>query len=166
MSALEIERCLLDHPYVQACSVVGLQDEIYGEVVGAVVVARDNANLTAEDIVFGINNTLGDGLVAATRTILIDFLNTTFPRVAARLAPQSGTATTRQINRGEEGPRDNGPALGIVFHYGYIQPTFLVAGTSSQPNDRSLYENKVQMAVADTLGMDPEWVMQQISHHI
>jgi len=40
LSALDIERVLLDHPDVGECAVVGVADAVYGEKVAAVVVLR------------------------------------------------------------------------------------------------------------------------------
>ena len=37
-SALDVERCLLAHPRVADCAVIGLPDSTYGEVVTAVIV--------------------------------------------------------------------------------------------------------------------------------
>ncbi len=45
LSALEIEATLLEHPDVQECAVVGLPDEVWGEVVTAVVVLKAHAAL-------------------------------------------------------------------------------------------------------------------------
>ncbi|KAG9456124.1 hypothetical protein H6P81_000632 [Aristolochia fimbriata] len=43
LSALEIEAVLLEHPVVSECSVLGLPDKDYGEVVCAVIVPEENA---------------------------------------------------------------------------------------------------------------------------
>ena len=41
VSAIEVERALLSLPYIKDASVVGVQDERWGEVVGCVLVLRD-----------------------------------------------------------------------------------------------------------------------------
>ncbi|TPX33985.1 hypothetical protein SmJEL517_g03206 [Synchytrium microbalum] len=48
ISALEIEREILDHPSVLHCAVMGVADKEWGERVGCVVVFRDNADCTLE----------------------------------------------------------------------------------------------------------------------
>ncbi len=48
LSALEIEGLLLDHPDIAEIAVIGVADEVWGEAVGAVIVAREGADLTAE----------------------------------------------------------------------------------------------------------------------
>jgi malonyl-CoA/methylmalonyl-CoA synthetase len=45
LSALEIEAVLLEHPAVRECAVVGVADEMWGEVVAAAVVLRAGAAL-------------------------------------------------------------------------------------------------------------------------
>jgi malonyl-CoA/methylmalonyl-CoA synthetase len=40
LSALDIERAILEHNGVISCAVVGIDDEQYGQVVGAVLVLR------------------------------------------------------------------------------------------------------------------------------
>jgi malonyl-CoA/methylmalonyl-CoA synthetase len=50
LSALEIEEHLRDHAAVAEVAVVGLPDEIYGQVVCAAVVARPGATCTAETL--------------------------------------------------------------------------------------------------------------------
>ena len=45
LSALEIEATLLEHPDIQECAVLGLPDDVWGEVVTAVVVPRARTSL-------------------------------------------------------------------------------------------------------------------------
>ncbi|KAF2071025.1 hypothetical protein CYY_007646 [Polysphondylium violaceum] len=40
ISALEIEREILDHPDIDECAVVGIPNEEYGQVIGAILVAK------------------------------------------------------------------------------------------------------------------------------
>ena len=46
----EVERAIGAHPLVAACAVIGVPDEDWGERVHAVIVPRDGASLTAEDV--------------------------------------------------------------------------------------------------------------------
>lgn len=41
LSALEIENHLLEHPNIRECAVVGLPDDVYGEIVAAVIVCEE-----------------------------------------------------------------------------------------------------------------------------
>jgi carnitine-CoA ligase len=50
VSATEVEAVLLEHPGVAEASVVGVFDPIRDEAVAAVIVARDRATLTVEEI--------------------------------------------------------------------------------------------------------------------
>ena len=45
LSALEIEATLLEHPDILECAVLGLPDDVWGEVVTAVVVPRARTSL-------------------------------------------------------------------------------------------------------------------------
>ena len=47
----EVERVLEAHPAIAEAAVFGLPDDLWGETVGAVVVLRENAMLTAGDVV-------------------------------------------------------------------------------------------------------------------
>jgi malonyl-CoA/methylmalonyl-CoA synthetase len=40
VSALEIERAMLEHPQIAECAVVGLPDEAWGQIVAAVIVPK------------------------------------------------------------------------------------------------------------------------------
>ena len=50
ISCQEVEAAIYEHPAVAEAAVFGLPDERYGEVPGAVVLARDGAALTTEDL--------------------------------------------------------------------------------------------------------------------
>jgi malonyl-CoA/methylmalonyl-CoA synthetase len=50
ISSLEIEAVLLEHPAVKECCVLGLADETYGEKIAAVIVLKENAALSIEEL--------------------------------------------------------------------------------------------------------------------
>jgi malonyl-CoA/methylmalonyl-CoA synthetase len=50
ISSLEIESVLLEHPAVKECCVLGIDDETYGEKIAAVIVLKENAALTLEEL--------------------------------------------------------------------------------------------------------------------
>jgi len=50
ISSLEIERALAAHPSVYECAVIAVPDEKWGEVPKALVVLKENAPVTAEDL--------------------------------------------------------------------------------------------------------------------
>lgn len=50
ISSLEIESVLLEHPAVKECCVLGIADETYGEKIAAVLVLKENAALTLEEL--------------------------------------------------------------------------------------------------------------------
>ena len=52
ISALDIERVLLEHENVQEVAVLGIEDEVYGQIVGAVVVPKSGQDFTMEDVSF------------------------------------------------------------------------------------------------------------------
>jgi len=48
---VEIENHLYEHPDIQECAVIGVPDELWGEVVKAIVVKKQEAELTEQDII-------------------------------------------------------------------------------------------------------------------
>ncbi len=50
LSALEIEDVLRQHPRIQECAVVGIQDEVWGEAVAAAVKTKDGKDLPLGDL--------------------------------------------------------------------------------------------------------------------
>jgi len=50
LSALEIEDVLRQHPRIQECAVVGVEDEMWGEAVAVAVMTRDGKDLALEDL--------------------------------------------------------------------------------------------------------------------
>lgn len=49
LSALEIESVIIEHPAVSECSVLGLPDKVYGEIVGAVIVPEPSVKRKREE---------------------------------------------------------------------------------------------------------------------
>jgi long-chain acyl-CoA synthetase len=47
----EVERCLTEHPAVAAAAVLGVPDETWSQLVKAVVVPREGATVTAEELI-------------------------------------------------------------------------------------------------------------------
>jgi len=47
----EVENVIYDHPAVRECAVIGIPDEKWGEAVHAIIVLKDGASTSAEDIV-------------------------------------------------------------------------------------------------------------------
>lgn len=50
LSALEIEDVLRQHPNIQECAVVGIEDESWGEAVAAAVKIREGGKLTLDEL--------------------------------------------------------------------------------------------------------------------
>ncbi|KAL4235157.1 Acyl-CoA synthetase member 3 [Mactra antiquata] len=50
ISALDIERHLLEHPLIKDVAVIGLPDEMWGEIVASVVTLKTRGNLPLEDL--------------------------------------------------------------------------------------------------------------------
>jgi len=50
VSALEIEDLLLKHPYIKECSVVGIPDKKWGEMVVAILVTKKNKTLNLKEL--------------------------------------------------------------------------------------------------------------------
>ena len=50
LSALEIEATLLEHPSIQQCAVLGLEDPTWGEVVAAAIVVHKPTSLDADEL--------------------------------------------------------------------------------------------------------------------
>ena len=48
---VEIENILYGHPDIHECAVIGVPDETWGEVVKAIVVKKDGAELTAQEVI-------------------------------------------------------------------------------------------------------------------
>ncbi|PRP83176.1 hypothetical protein PROFUN_09604, partial [Planoprotostelium fungivorum] len=50
ISALDVERELLEHPHIREIAVVGIPNEEYGQVMGAIVVLAEGEEMTVEDL--------------------------------------------------------------------------------------------------------------------
>lgn len=50
VSALQVESAILDHPSIADAAILGIEDDSYGEIVAAVVVLKENANLTLKEL--------------------------------------------------------------------------------------------------------------------
>ncbi|SUA41489.1 Long-chain-fatty-acid--CoA ligase [Nocardia africana] len=59
VASLTVEQALYRNPQVAEAAAIGVRDDTWGEVVCAVVVLRDNATATAEDIIAGCREHLG-----------------------------------------------------------------------------------------------------------
>lgn len=49
--SLEVEECIFKHPAVKECAVIGVPNEQWGELVHAIVVPKDGASATEEEII-------------------------------------------------------------------------------------------------------------------
>jgi len=58
ISSVEIEGCLLRHPFVQEVAVVGMPHERWGESPHAFVILRDGAKVTEEELKRHVHNSL------------------------------------------------------------------------------------------------------------
>ena len=75
MSSREVEDVLSTHPAVGQVAVVGVPDDRWGEAVCAVVVPRNGASVTLEDLVEHTRGVLG-GFKQPRRLVLVDALPT------------------------------------------------------------------------------------------
>ncbi|HEX7167034.1 MAG TPA: AMP-binding protein [Acidimicrobiales bacterium] len=51
VSSIEVEDCLFQHPAVAECAVIGVPDEKWGETVKALVVLRDGADASEQELI-------------------------------------------------------------------------------------------------------------------
>jgi len=59
ISSLEVEAAIFAHPAVLECAVVAAPDAKWGEVPAAIVVLKDSASLTREDLICFLEQRLG-----------------------------------------------------------------------------------------------------------
>lgn len=57
--SVDVERALYEHPAVRECAVIGVPSEKWGEAVHAVVVLRDGATATAEELILHCRGLIG-----------------------------------------------------------------------------------------------------------
>uniref|UniRef100_A0A2A4JMG4 Acyl-CoA synthetase family member 3, mitochondrial n=1 Tax=Heliothis virescens TaxID=7102 RepID=A0A2A4JMG4_HELVI len=50
VSALQVESAILDHPSIADVAIIGVEDDSYGEIVAAVVVLKENTELTLREL--------------------------------------------------------------------------------------------------------------------
>ena len=73
LSALEIEDVLRQHPQIQECAVVGIEDETWGEAVAAAVLTRGGGALTLPDLKGWATDRLSDYKIPKHLKVLDDF---------------------------------------------------------------------------------------------
>jgi acyl-CoA synthetase (AMP-forming)/AMP-acid ligase II len=73
VASLSVEQALYRHPGVAEAAAIGVKDDTWGEIVCAVVVLRDGATATAEDIVATCREQLG-GFQVPRRVEFVDTL--------------------------------------------------------------------------------------------
>ncbi|MFI7191333.1 long-chain-fatty-acid--CoA ligase [Nocardia nova] len=73
VASLTVEQALYRNPQVAEAAAIGVRDDTWGEVVCAVVVLRDNATATAEDIIADCREHLG-GFQVPRRVEFVDAL--------------------------------------------------------------------------------------------
>jgi len=79
ISCLEVEAAIYSHPDVAEAAVFGLPDERLGEIVGAVVVLREGAELTAD----ALREHVGQHLAAFKVPAHVWFTREALPRIAS-----------------------------------------------------------------------------------
>ncbi|QQZ16751.1 long-chain-fatty-acid--CoA ligase [Rhodococcus sp. 21391] len=73
VASLTVEQALYRHPAVAEAAAIGVEDETWGELVCAVVVLREGATATADDIITTCREQLG-GFQVPRRVVFIDTL--------------------------------------------------------------------------------------------
>ncbi len=58
--SIEVENCLYKHPAILEAAVVGVEDDVFGEKVKAVIVLKEGAKLEAEDVKIFVRQHLAD----------------------------------------------------------------------------------------------------------
>jgi len=81
LSALEIEDVLRQHPRIVECAVVGVANDVWGEVVAAAVMTRDNAELTLEDLKGWAGHRLSKYKIPKLLKVIDDFPRNTMGKV-------------------------------------------------------------------------------------
>lgn len=73
LSALEIEDALRLHPEIQECAVVGVEDEVWGEAVAAVIKTGGDRQLTLDDLKIWAGNRLSHYKVPKHLAVVEEF---------------------------------------------------------------------------------------------
>ncbi|MFC9549281.1 long-chain-fatty-acid--CoA ligase [Rhodococcus sp. NPDC056960] len=73
VASLTVEQALYRHPAVAEAAAIGVEDDTWGELVCAVVVLRDGAGATADDIITACREQLG-GFQVPRRVVFVDTL--------------------------------------------------------------------------------------------
>jgi malonyl-CoA/methylmalonyl-CoA synthetase len=73
LSALEIEDVLRQHPNIQECAVVGIEDESWGEAVAAAVKIREGGKLTLDELRDWAAGHLSDYKIPKLLAVVDDF---------------------------------------------------------------------------------------------
>ena len=96
----EIDEVLYQHPDIQAAAVVGVPDELYGEEVAAVVVLKNGANTSEQEVIDYCKARLADFKCPKTVRFLDDIPKGPTGKLLKRelakiLVPQKGTKGTQ-----------------------------------------------------------------------
>ncbi|MDD9721298.1 AMP-binding protein [Sulfitobacter sp. PR48] len=92
----EIEDCLLTHPGVATCGVVGKPDALRTEIVKAYVVRKDKAEVTASELQDWVRERLASYSYPREITFLEELPMTVTGKVIRRMLKQMATEETRQ----------------------------------------------------------------------
>jgi acyl-CoA synthetase (AMP-forming)/AMP-acid ligase II len=84
ISPVEVDQCIMDHPNVIECVSFGVEDAVYGQVVGVAIVARDTST-TPRDIQQWVKQRLGDWKVPARVWMVQQVPKTATGKVQRRL---------------------------------------------------------------------------------
>lgn len=85
LSTREVEDILTSHPAVAEAAVVGVPDEVRGEVLGVFVVPKQGMKITEEEVVKHLKNSLGPVAVVGKVVILDKLPKTRTGKVMRRV---------------------------------------------------------------------------------
>lgn len=72
VSALEIENVLLSHPFIEACAVVGIPDEEWGEIVATALILSDTEPLSQKELKDWVQDKLASYKIPTQMLVLKD----------------------------------------------------------------------------------------------